>query len=133
MWGSGDISVYDQVDDPAGAGGACAGAGAFASVQEGVDDGLYQGLLHVFGGGIIKGLGPGGPRQLDGCEIEGGEGDMALIADQFDSVLATVGGEGPGAVAEYARFKGEAGGDGIFGSVEPSLVASVSRCAGDGA
>ena len=62
MWDSGDIGVYDQVHDPAGAGGACAGAGAFASVQKGVNDGLYQGLLHVFWGGIIKGLGPSGRR-----------------------------------------------------------------------
>ena len=43
------MTVNDLVHDPASAGGACAGAGAFAPAQQSIDYRLDQRLLDVLG------------------------------------------------------------------------------------
>ena len=132
-WGLGGMAVDDLVHDPASAGGACAGARAFASAQQGIDYRLNQGLLDVLGRVNGEGLGSGVGSPFDRGEGESGKGDPALVADDFDAVAALVGGEVPDTCAECAGFEGETGGNGIFGLVELGLVGRVARGLGDGA
>ena len=80
-----------------------------------------------------EGLDPGVGGQFDRGEGEGGKGDPALVADDFDPVAVLVGGEIPDSCAECAGLEGKAGGDGVFGTIEPGLVGRVARGAGDGA
>lgn len=125
-WSSDGITVDDLVHDPASAGGAYAGAGALAPAQQGIDDGLDQGLLDVLGRVDGEGFGPGVGGQFYRSEGEGGEGDSAFVADNFDPIPALVGGEIPDAGAERTACEGEAGGDGVFGRVETGLVGGVT-------
>ena len=125
--------MNDLVHDSTSAGGAYTGAGAFASAQQGIDYRLDQRLLDVLRWVDGKGLGPGVGGQFDWGEGERGKGDPALVADDFDPVAALVGGEVPNSCAECAGFEGEAGGNGVFGTVEPGLVGGVARGLGDGA
>ena len=127
------MAVDDLVHDPASAGGACAGAGAFAPAQQGINYRLDQGLLDVLGRVDGKGLGSGVGSPFDRGEGERGKGDPALVADDFDSVAALVGGEVPDSCAECAGLECEAGGNGVFGLVELGLVGRVARGVGDGA
>ena len=106
-------------------------AGASAPAQQGIDDGLDERLLHVFGRTEGKGLSAGVRLQFDRGEGESGKGNPALIADDFDPVAVLIGGEVPDSCAECAGLECKAGGNGIFGLVAPCLVGRVARGLGD--
>ena len=125
------MAVNDLVHDPTSAGGTRAGARTFALSQQGINYRLDQRLLDVLGWVNGEGLGPGVGSQFDRGEGERGKGDSALVADDFDLVAVLVGGEIPDSCAECAGFEGEAGGNGVFGLIEPGLVGRVARGAGD--
>ena len=98
-----------------------------------VDDGLYQGLLDVWGigRGYVFFCAIAFEDDVGVCE-DGGL-DFSFGACECDAVVGVVGVEVPGACSYDATFKFKCCGCYVFGFVRSARVECVAAGAGDGA
>ena len=98
-----------------------------------VDDGLYQGLLYVWGIGRGDVFFFAVAFEDDVGVCEDGGLDFAFRSRECDAVVGVVGVEVPDACACDAAFKFKCSGCYVFGFVRSAGVERVAAGAGDGA